>query len=233
MITTSKFVFAAVAALVPALAIAEVNGTNQGYLVDQNFDVVMAVGKTVCVRTSDWTPARAAAAKACMQCTPDMCPKPVAMAPAAPVQPAAQAAAVPAAPPPKNEVPKLLPQKINFSADALFDFDKAVLRPEGKAMLDDLARELNGAKYDVIVATGHADRFGSKKYNQKLSERRAQAVKDYLTSKEIPLNKVSAEGKGKSQPITKPGGCLGPKSPKVIACLQLDRRVDVDVTGSK
>jgi OmpA-OmpF porin, OOP family len=231
MIATRTLALAGAAMLFPVLAMAQVNATNQGYLVNgPDFSVVTAVGGTVCVRTSDWTPARAAAAKACQQCTPDLCPKPVAAAPApkaappAPAQPAA-----PARPAPE----KMLPQKINFSADALFDFDKAVLKPEGKAMLDELVRTLQGAKYEVIVATGHADRFGTVEYNQKLSERRADAVKHYLAAKEIPLNKISASGKGKSQPVTKPGECKGPKSPKVIACLQPDRRVDVEVTGTK
>src|SRR5258705_9345668 len=186
MIATRTLALAGAAMLFPVLAMAQVNATNQGYLVNgPDFNVVTAVGGTVCVRTSDWTPARAAAAKACQQCTPDLCPKPVAAAPApkaappAPVQPAA-----PAKPAPE----KMLPQKINFSADVLFDFDKAVLKPEGKAMLDELTRTLQGAKYKVILATGHADRFGTVEYNQKLSERRANAVKDYLASKEIPLN---------------------------------------------
>ena len=218
--------------LLPAFALGQVNSTNQGYLVTgPDFNVVTAVGGTVCVRTSDWTPARAAAAKACQQCTPDLCPKPVAA-----VVPPPKAAPTPspaAAAPARKEPEKLLPQKINFSADALFDFNKAVLKPEGKAMLDDLARTLQGAKYEVIIATGHADRFGSASYNQKLSERRADAVRDYLANKEIPLNRISATGKGKSQPVTKPGDCRGPKSSKVIACLQPDRRVDVEVTGSK
>lgn len=232
MISARTLMLAGVAALVPALAMAQVNGTNQGYLVNgPNFDVVTAVGGTICVRTSDWTPARAAAAKACQQCTPELCPKPpVAAAPVA-VAPAKPAA--PAAPAPKKEPAKMLPQKINFSADALFDFDKAVLKPEGKAMLDELARVLQGASYEVIMTVGHADRFGSAAYNQKLSLRRAEAVKSYLVSKDIAPNKVSVDGKGKSQPVTKPGDCKGPKSPKVIACLQPDRRVDVDVTGSK
>ena len=123
--------------------------------------------------------------------------------------------------------------KINFSAEALFDFDKAVLKPEGKAMLDDLVRTLQGAKFEVIIATGHADRFGSVAYNQKLSERRANAVRDYLAAREIPLNRISATGKGKTQPMTKPDECKGPKSAKVIACLQPDRRVDVEVNGTK
>ena len=231
MIATRTLALTSAAMLFPLLAMAQVNATNQGYLVNSpDFNVVTAVGGTVCVRTSDWTPARAAAAKACQQCTPDLCPKPVAAAPApkaappAPAQPAA-----PAKPAPE----KMLPQKINFSADALFDFDKAVLKPEGKAMLDELTRTLQGANYEVIIATGHADRFGTVEYNQKLSERRANAVKEYLASKEIPLNKISASGKGKSQPVTKPGECKGPKSPRVIACLQPDRRVDVEVTGTK
>ena len=232
MNATTKMIFAGCVALLPALAMAQVNSTNQGYLVyGADFDVVTAVGGTICVRTSDWTPARAAAAKACQKCTPDLCPKPVAVS-QAPAAPPAKPAAPPA-PPPKKAPEKMLPQKINFSADALFDFDKAVLKPEGKAMLDELSRILQGANYEVIVATGHADRFGSVAYNQKLSERRANAVKDYLASKDIPLNKVATSGKGKSQPVTKPGECAGPKSPKVIACLQPDRRVDVEVTGSK
>lgn len=232
MIVTRTFALAGAVMLIPVLAFAQVNATNQGYLVNgPDFSVVTAVGGTVCVRTSDWTPARAAAAKACQQCTPDLCPKPVAAAPvppkAAPTPPKA------VEPPPRAAPEKLLPQKINFSAEALFDFDKAVLKPEGKAMLDDLVRTLQGAKYEVIIATGHADRFGSVAYNQKLSERRANAVRDYLAAREIPLNRISATGKGKSQPVTKPDECKGPKSAKVIACLQPDRRVDVEVNGTK
>lgn len=231
MVATRTLALAGAAMLFPVLAMAQVNATNQGYLVNgPDFNVVTAVGGTVCVRTSDWTPARAAAAKACQQCTPDLCPKPVAAAPAPKAAPPAPSKpAAPAKPTPE----KMLPQKINFSADVLFDFDKAVLKPEGKAMLDDLVRTLQGAKYEVIVATGHADRFGTVEYNQKLSERRANSVKEYLASREIPLNRISASGKGKSQPVTKPGECKGPKSPKVIACLQPDRRVDVEVTGTK
>jgi len=127
----------------------------------------------------------------------------------------------------------MLPQQINFSADAMFAFDKAVLKPEGKAMLDDLARTLNGAQYDAVRATGQTDRFGSNQYNQKLSERRANAVKDYLVSRDIPANRINAVGMGETQPVTKAGDCLGAKSAKVIACLQPDRRVDVEVNGTK
>jgi OOP family OmpA-OmpF porin len=233
MIATRTLILAGVAVLIPALAMAQVpvNGTNQGYLVNgPDFNVVMAVNNTVCVRTSDWTPARAAAAKACQQCTPDLCPKPVAIA-QAPVAPAPVVKSPP--PPAVKAAPVPMRQKFTFSADALFAFDKAVLKPEGKTMLDDFAVKLNGVQYDVIVLTGHTDRFGTADYNQKLSVRRANAVKDYLASKDIPANRMQADGKGKTQPVTKPDECRGKKSAKVIACLQPDRRVDVEMTGTK
>jgi OmpA-OmpF porin, OOP family len=211
--------------LLPALAMAQVNGKNQGYLVDQDFKVVTAVGGTVCVRTSDWTPARAAAAEAGAFCDPDLVPKKTAALAPPPK------AAVPAAPKPAPQ--KLLPQKINFAADALFDFDKADLRAEGKAMLDDLARVLQGAKYEVILAIGHTDRIGSARYNQKLSMRRAETVKKYLVEKGIAPNRIYADGKGETQPVTKPADCRMKNRKALIGCLQPDRRVDVEVSGTK
>jgi OOP family OmpA-OmpF porin len=120
-----------------------------------------------------------------------------------------------------------------FSADALFAFDKAVLKPEGKTALDDFARQLGGSQYDVVFVTGHTDRFGSDDYNQKLSERRAHTVKDYLVSKDLAANRITATGKGETQPVTQASDCPGPKSTKIIACLQPDRRVHVEVTGMK
>ena len=83
-----------------------------------------------------------------------------------------------------------------------------------------------------MIAVGHADRIGSAAYNQKLSEKRAASVKDYLVKKGIPANRVYTEGKGSKQPVTKPGECKGPKSAKVIACLQPDRRVDIEIIGT-
>ena len=150
-----------------------------------------------------------------------------------PVPPPAYVVPAPAPVAALTPPPAPKPQKMSFSADALFAFDKSVLKPEGKVMLDDLAAQLNGTTYDVISATGHTDRFGSNEYNQKLSERRANAVKDYLVSKDILASRINAEGKGETQPITKAGECTGAKSAKVIACLQPDRRVDVEMQGTK
>ena len=227
----TRFVFAAFAAtaLIPATALAQ-DARNQGYLVDMNGTIVTSANTGLCARDSDWTPARSAE-----PCDPTK--RPVAAAPApAPKTVVVVVAAAPPAPPaaiPQPEPAKPLPQKLSFSADALFAFDRSELKPEGRVMLDDLVRQLNGATYDVISATGHTDRFGSNEYNQKLSERRANAVKEYLVSKDILASRINAEGKGETQPVTKSGDCPGAKSAKVIACLQPDRRVDIEVTGTQ
>ena len=226
----SEFIFSAITAaiLIPATTLAQ-DTKNQGYLVDSSGNIVMS-GTGLCWHDSDWTPARAVA-----PCDPT-----ITLAAAAEAAPALvsapEAAPVVATPPaaiPQPTLAKPLPQKMSFSADALFAFDKSVLKPEGRAMLDDLVRQLKGTTYEVVVATGHTDRFGSAKYNQKLSVRRAIAVKDYLVSQEIPASRIDAKGKGETQPITKIGECKGAISVKVIACLQLDRRVDVEVQGTK
>jgi OOP family OmpA-OmpF porin len=83
------------------------------------------------------------------------------------------------------------------------------------------------------MTIGHADRFGSDKYNQRLSEQRVATVKAYMVSKGVESGRIYTEGKGETQPVTKAGDCTGPKSAKVIACLQPDRRVDIEVIGTK
>jgi OOP family OmpA-OmpF porin len=223
----SKLMLAAFAAttLSPMFVITQVqaeDSKNQGYLVDTGGNIVRS-GTGLCWHTSDWTPARAV--ESC-----DPVNKPVVAAMPAPMPMVmAQAAAAPA----KVEPAKAPARKISFSGDALFAFDKSDLKPEGKTMLDDLVRQLDGATYDTILATGHTDRFGSGQYNQKLSERRAHVVKDYLVSKNVKAARIDAEGKGETNPLTKAGDCLGKKSAKVVACLQPDRRVDVEVQGTK
>lgn len=219
MISTRTLILAGVAAaLLPGVSLAQ-DATNQGYLVDSNKNIVTSSTTGLCVRDSDWTPEREAA------CNPEPVKKAVAPAPRR----------VAVTPPPRVAPPpaKMLLQKINFSADALFAFNKSDLKPEGRAMLDDLVRTLNGAQYDAVVVTGHTDRFGTAAYNRKLSERRAHAVRDYLVSRGIPANRINATGKGETQPVTKAGECPRRRSAKAIACLQPDRRVDVEVHGTR
>ncbi|QKS30919.1 MAG: OmpA family protein [Candidatus Accumulibacter similis] len=188
------------------------------YVIDQRGEVVLS-GTGLCWRTGFWTPAAAAKDPAGCKCDKDLLPKEVCE------PPAPRAAAAPTAKPAGD--------KITVAADALFDFDKATLRPEGKAKLDEVVAKSKQIKLEVIIAVGHTDHFGSDAYNQKLSERRAAAVKTYLVSKGIDANRIYTEGKGEKNPVTKPGQCPGPKSKKVIECLQPDRRVDIELIGTK
>jgi OOP family OmpA-OmpF porin len=155
-------------------------------------------------------------------------PEPVAAAPA----PQPVAVTPPPPPPPAPKAPA--PRKVTFSADSLFVFAKADVSPAGKQDLDKLAADLRGVDFDVITVTGHTDRIGSHKYNMDLSQRRADAVKAYLESAGIPADKIAAKGTDGSDPVTKPGECKGTKATKaLIACLQPDRRVEVEVSGTK
>ena len=207
------------AALTPGLSVAQ-DSKNQGYLVDSYGNSIATTSNTgLCWRSSDWTPARSV--EPCDRVAR------VAQAPA----PRMVAVAPPEKPAPAPA--RMAPRRVNFSADTLFDFNKSVLKPEGKAALDEFGRQLEGARYEVLFVTGHTDRFGSNEYNQKLSERRAQTVKAYLMSRNIGADRITAEGKGETQPVTQAGDCLGARSTRVIACLQPDRRVHVEVTGTQ
>ena len=128
---------------------------------------------------------------------------------------------------------KAVTERVTLDPDALFDVDKAVLRPAGRAALDDFAGKIKGIDPEMIMAVGHTDRFGSEAYNQRLSDQRVEAVKTYLVSKGIEPNRIRTEGKGETQPVTKTGECDASKSAKVIACLQPDRRVEVEVVGTR
>jgi OOP family OmpA-OmpF porin len=157
--------------------------------------------------------------------------------PIAQVAPAAAAYVAPAPAPVPIVVAAAAPQpvyeKVTLDADALFDFDKSVLRPAGRDSLDAFVKNIHGIDPLAIVAVGHTDRIGSERYNQHLSEQRVAAVKTYLVSKGIQSSQVQASGKGETQPVTKAGQCPGSKNSKLIACLQPDRRVEIEVTGSR
>src|SRR5574337_1764983 len=197
------------------------------YVIDGR-NVVARSGYGLCWRTGYWTPAAAGSAMAGQfpagcECDPDVVPKEKCTPPAPPAQPVAG--------------PKPAAEKIKLAADTLFDFDKATLRSEGKAKLDDLAAKAKQVNLEVILAVGHTDRIGSDAYNQKLSEKRAAAVKEYLVSKGIEPNRIYTEGKGEKQPVTgttcnKMGAETG-KNKKLVECLQPDRRVEIEVIGTK
>ncbi len=163
-------------------------------------------GTGLCWRDASWTPATAA--KDCDGA-----------AVAAPV--AAKAAPAPAPVAPK---PAPAAAKVTYAADAFFDFDKSVLKPAGKAKLDDLVGKVKGINLEVIIAVGHTDSVGTDAYNQKLSVRRAESVKAYLVSKGIEKNRIYTEGKGEKQPVadnkTKEGRAK-------------NRRVEIEVVGTR
>ena len=124
---------------------------------------------------------------------------------------------------------------MSFSADSLFSFDKSDIRTEGKAELDVFSKQLQGTRFDVVTVEGPTDRLGSTAYNQRLSKRRAASFKNYLVqSGGVDSARISALGKNEPMPVTKPDQCKGSKpTPKLIACLQPDRRVDVEVAGTR
>jgi len=155
----------------------------------------------LCWRTGYWTPADAVPG-----CDGAL------VAAAAPAAPAAAPAPVPTA------------EKVTFAADAFFDFDKATLKPEGKAKLDDLASKLGSLNLEVIIAVGHTDSVGSDAYNQKLSVRRAEAVKSYLVGKGVDEKRVYTEGKGEKQPVATNSTAAGRAQ---------NRRVEIEVVGTR
>jgi OOP family OmpA-OmpF porin len=150
--------------------------------------------------------------------------------------PAAVVAAAPvvvAAPP--AEAPKAERLRVSFNTDVLFGFDRAIVSPSGKKALDKFTAELSGVEYDHVTIEGHTDRIGTQAYNEKLSLQRADAVKTYLVTRgAVPASKITTVGKGSTQPLTDVGACKGiATSAAVIACLEPDRRVDLDVMGTK
>jgi OmpA-OmpF porin, OOP family len=147
---------------------------------------------------------------------------------------AAAPAPAPAPAPAQTPAPqRAAPVTITLEASALFDFDRAELRPQGRTALDELVRDLDDVSYEVIIVTGHTDRIGSHEYNLALSERRANAVRDYLVSAGIPSDDITARGVNSDQPVTTAQQCQGPVTNELIACLQPDRRVEVEVRATR
>ncbi|MFO1199450.1 MAG: OmpA family protein [Burkholderiaceae bacterium] len=205
------------------------NPQNSGYVLSPSGQVVKNPFG-LCWRTGYFAPAMAIAG-----CDDDLLPKaaPGAApgAPAAPARPAAPAPSRPATPAAPAAAPRPAPaaaaptsEKVTFAADAFFDFDKSVLKPEGKAKLDDLVGKLKGITLEVIIAVGHTDSVGTDAYNQKLSVKRAESVKAYLVSKGIEANRVYTEGKGEKQPAA---------DNKTAEGRAKNRRVEIEVVGTR
>jgi OOP family OmpA-OmpF porin len=215
---------AAAGVFLPASVSAQ-DAKNQGYLVDSQGNVVRAAGAGVCVRTSDWTPARATE-----ECDPDLVKKP-----APKVAPKKEEAK----PAPKKAKPEMLniEEKIELQG---MPFGKAEMTAENKKELDDFLGGLRKAnksrsavRFGAVVVTGHTDRIGSLKYNMKLSERRAVVVKDYLVSTGVDQKVIFWEGKGPKQPIPVTKFCDNKmKRKQLIECLAPNRRVTVEIVGT-
>ncbi|HSN39349.1 MAG TPA: OmpA family protein [Burkholderiales bacterium] len=220
---------AVAAALLPAVASAQ-DAKNQGYLVDSQGQsaVVKAPVAGVCVRTSDWTPARAVE-----ECDPDLVKKP---APAAAKPAPAPAPKPKAAAKPKKPAMVNVEQKIELQG---MPFGKAEMTADNKKELDKFLAGLGKATkargpvtIGAVVVTGHTDRIGSLKYNMKLSEKRAVVVKDYLVSKGVDQKLIFWEGKGPKQPIPVTKFCDNKmKRKQLIECLAPNRRVTVEAVG--
>lgn len=213
-----------------ALALAILSGAasaqsanDKAYLNDSRNAVVKS-GFGLCWNTGFGPPPASSA-----ECDPNYVAyvAPPALAPA-PVAPPMKVVAL--TPPP---APMPVAEKLTLDADTLFDFDKATLRPAGRDALDTFVGKLRDISPETIMTTGHADRLGSERYNQRLSEQRAASVKAYMVSKGVEPGRIYSEGKGETQPVTKDGDCTGPKSKKLIACLQPDRRVDIEIIGTR
>ena len=167
-----------------------------------------------CWRSTYWTPATAD--KNCDGAIVAAAPAPAPAPEAAPApMPAPMPAPAPAAP---------VSEKVTFAADAFFDFDKATLKPEGRAKLDEVVKKVAGLNLEVIIAVGHTDSVGSDAYNQSLSLRRSEAVKAYLTSKGIDKSRVYSEGKGEKQPVA---------DNKTAEGRAKNRRVEIEVVGTR
>lgn len=233
------------------LAVFANTGDKPGYLLDQNGDFVHSGTPGQCWHTGEWTPALSQAA-----CDPILS-QPKTAIPVTDQQPTTVAATEPPAPQPTPEtipptiiasepkaivetVPAPIPvpvtppaTMVSYNADTLFDFDKFSISSRGKKALNEVSDNilgLNGNKVDLV---GHTDRIGRAAYNQILSLKRANTVRDYLITKGVPAEQIKTRGAGETEPVTKTGDCAkGPKA-KVILCLQPDRRVDIVFSGTK
>jgi OOP family OmpA-OmpF porin len=193
---------------------------DQKSLLSDSRGVPVTTGTGECVHTA-FGPAPAWTA-ACGGLAPAPVAQYVAPAPA----PAPRAALVAAAPAPRTVSEK-------FDANVLFDSNKSALRPAGRDTLDQFVGKIRGLDSQSIVAVGYADRMGTHEHNQVLSQQRVDAVKDYLVGKGIVAKSVQTSAKGETQPTTAAGDCKDANNPTNVACMQPDRHVSIEVSGTR
>lgn len=208
--TSFKF-FAAIFAVV----ISATSYSNESVYVTDSQSNVVRSGSDLCWRTGYWTPALASVDPNGCVCDKDNLPADV------------------CAPKVTIAVAEIKPviKQVTIATDTLFDFDKATLRPEGKLTLDTLIESMSSIQLEVILIVGYTDRIGTEQYNVHLSQRRALAVQEYITSYGIPTNRTIAAGLGKADPRT--DGCPTKRGAALISCLQPDRRVVIQVIGTQ
>lgn len=222
---TSRIVFRilATASLILSCNASADEITKEGYLLDTRGNVVKN-SYNECWRTGFWTPAMAI-----KECDPGLVKQdePKAAEPRTRAVTPALAAAPVAAPSPAQKK-----TVFTLQAEALFDFDKSLLRSDGKKKLDDevVGKMKEYSQIDVILVTGHADRIGTEAYNVGLSQRRADAVKNYLVEQGIENKRIETAAKGESEPVAT---CANVRGSKLIECLQPNRRVVVEVKVQK
>jgi OmpA-OmpF porin, OOP family len=222
--------FASAALATPLIASAQQTPTAEQFKYASGADQWRAADGTVwkngtnelCWRDSGWTPATAYPdCDGALKPPPPPPPAPR----VAPPPPAAPAPAAPAAAPtPAPAAAAPVSEKVTFATDTFFDFDKSVLKPEAQAKLTDLVEKTKAVNLEVVIAVGHTDSVGTDGYNQKLSIRRADAVKNFLVSKGIEKNRIYTEGKGEKQPVA---------DNKTSEGRAKNRRVEVEVVGTR
>lgn len=195
-------------ALLVALFSAQAHAAKPGYVVDQSTDAVTRNNYGECWKTTYFDKAKNGLAE---------CGDAVAAAPVA-----------------AKPVPVTTKERISLSAKVLFDFNKANLRSAAKNELDPVVAKIkqHGTNLQGVVVEGHTDYLGSDKYNQKLSESRANTVKSYFVANGVPADKVTAVGKGETETkMTQTCKAKKLSYAKLKDCLEPDRRVEVEITG--
>ena len=195
--------------LLAGLTVASGSGFAATGYVDDSAKGIVRTGYGDCLHTARWSVPNAIA-----ECDPEIV--------AARDKPAAAAAVE------TVMVKELKP--VTLAADALFAFDSADLTAEGRSRLDQVVGSLTAKQLEnkQIEITGYTDRIGPESYNQTLSERRAQAVRDYLVSKGLPSDAISTQGLGAAKPVV---GCEGERGAQLIDCLAPNRRTEIEFSA--